>query len=260
MHNVPIEDSLDLHPFQPRDIPSVVEEYVIAAHEAGFREVRLIHGRGKGVQRGIVQAALEKHPLVVSFDDAPESHLGATVAVLELSRGLTLRAFAGSRVSRSPSPESRSRQNIPGHTLHRTRCWYARYRSSRASVCSSHTARVSSASVGRNSEAMFQAEGVASKERDVGDQIAQIDRMPHEPVQPADDTTPRLAGIRPKLRPSDIFPRDDDRSPTAETITVNGSEASAADCRRLQRAAGPGPRAGQQARAVLRSTATAVRA
>ena len=83
MHNVPIENSLDLHPFQPRDIPSVVEEYVIAAHEAGLREVRLIHGRGKGVQRGIVQAVLEKHPLVVEFYDAPESHLGATVAVLK---------------------------------------------------------------------------------------------------------------------------------------------------------------------------------
>ena len=82
MHRVPIEDSLDLHPFQPRDIRSVVEEYLRAAHEAGFREVRLIHGRGQGIQRGIVQAALEKNPLVVRFDDAPESHLGATVAVL----------------------------------------------------------------------------------------------------------------------------------------------------------------------------------
>ena len=81
-HLVPIEDSLDLHAFQPRDIPSVVEEYVRAAHEAGFREVRLIHGRGTGVQRGIVQAALEKHPLVAAFHDAPESHLGATVATL----------------------------------------------------------------------------------------------------------------------------------------------------------------------------------
>jgi DNA-nicking Smr family endonuclease len=81
-HRVPIEGSLDLHAFLPRDIPSVVEEYVRAAHEAGLREVRLIHGRGKGIQRGIVQAVLEKHPLVVSFHDAAESHLGATVAVL----------------------------------------------------------------------------------------------------------------------------------------------------------------------------------
>jgi DNA-nicking Smr family endonuclease len=79
---VPIEDALDLHAFHPHDIKSVVEEYVTAAFEAGFREVRLIHGRGKGVQRGIVQQALERHPLVRAFHDAPESHLGATVAVL----------------------------------------------------------------------------------------------------------------------------------------------------------------------------------
>ena len=81
-HHIPIEDTLDLHAFQPRDIPSVVEEYVTAAHLAGWREVRLVHGRGTGVQRGIVQAALEKHPLVDTFHDAPGSHLGATVAVL----------------------------------------------------------------------------------------------------------------------------------------------------------------------------------
>jgi DNA-nicking Smr family endonuclease len=81
-HLIPIEGTLDLHPFHPRDIPSVVDEYVIAAHEAGIREVRIIHGRGKGIQRGIVQARLEEHPLVVEFYDAPESHLGATVAVL----------------------------------------------------------------------------------------------------------------------------------------------------------------------------------
>ena len=81
-HHLPIEDSIDLHTFHPRDIPSVVEEYVRAAHEAGLREVRLIHGRGKGIQRGIVQHALEVHPLVEEFWDAPETHLGATVARL----------------------------------------------------------------------------------------------------------------------------------------------------------------------------------
>jgi len=90
LRKVPVEDSIDLHTFHPRDIKSVVEEYVNAAHEAGFREVRLIHGRGRGVQRGMVQAALEKHPLVESFDDAPESHLGATVAIL---KGFELRRF-----------------------------------------------------------------------------------------------------------------------------------------------------------------------
>ena len=82
VHRVRIEDTLDLHAFAARDVAAVVEEYVRAAHDAGFREVRLIHGRGIGVQRGIVQAVLERHPLVTSFHDAPESHLGATVAVL----------------------------------------------------------------------------------------------------------------------------------------------------------------------------------
>jgi DNA-nicking Smr family endonuclease len=83
---IPIEDSIDLHAFHPRDITSVVDEYITAAHAAGLREVRLIHGRGKGVQRGIVQQQLERHPLVVTFHDAPEAHLGATVAVLSDTR------------------------------------------------------------------------------------------------------------------------------------------------------------------------------
>jgi DNA-nicking Smr family endonuclease len=82
MHRVPIEPQLDLHSFVPREIPSVVEEYVNAAARAGFREVRLVHGRGRGIQRGIVQAALDRHPRVVAFWDDPDSHLGATVACL----------------------------------------------------------------------------------------------------------------------------------------------------------------------------------
>ena len=81
-HRVPIEDYIDLHTFAPRDVASVVEEYINAAHEAGLREVRVIHGRGKGIQRGIVQQMLERHPLVVEFWDAHETHLGATVARL----------------------------------------------------------------------------------------------------------------------------------------------------------------------------------
>jgi DNA-nicking Smr family endonuclease len=85
-HRIPIEDALDLHTFAPRDIPSVVDEYLRAAHEAGLREVRLIHGRGIGVQRARVQQALRDHPLVQSFHDATESHLGATVASLRAGR------------------------------------------------------------------------------------------------------------------------------------------------------------------------------
>ena len=81
--HVPIEDAIDLHSFAPRDVVSVVDDYLRAAHEKGFREVRLIHGRGKGVQRAAVQRLLEGHELVERFWDAPESHLGATLVVLK---------------------------------------------------------------------------------------------------------------------------------------------------------------------------------
>jgi DNA-nicking Smr family endonuclease len=87
VHRMPIEPELDLHPFAPRDIPSVVEEYVNEAHAAGIREVRLVHGRGRGVQRGIVQSALERHPLVEAFWDDERSSLGATYAVLRTKHG-----------------------------------------------------------------------------------------------------------------------------------------------------------------------------
>jgi dsDNA-specific endonuclease/ATPase MutS2 len=80
--HVPIEAELDLHAFAPRDIASVVEEYVTAAARAGFREVRVVHGRGRGVQRGIVQAALDRHPSVEEFRDDASSHLGATLVRL----------------------------------------------------------------------------------------------------------------------------------------------------------------------------------
>ena len=77
-----IERELDLHAFAPRDIPSVVEEYVDAAAAAGFDRVRLVHGRGRGVQRGIVQSVLDRHSRVVEFWDDPTSSLGATIARL----------------------------------------------------------------------------------------------------------------------------------------------------------------------------------
>jgi len=77
---VPIEDALDLHTFAPRDVLAVVDDYVRAAHEAGLTTVRLIHGRGKGVQRAGIQRLLREHPLVERCWDAPETHLGATLA------------------------------------------------------------------------------------------------------------------------------------------------------------------------------------
>jgi dsDNA-specific endonuclease/ATPase MutS2 len=81
---VPIEHELDLHAFAPRDIAAVVGDYIDAAADAGRREVRIVHGRGRGVQRGIVQAALDRHPRVVEFWDDPNSHLGATIVRLSV--------------------------------------------------------------------------------------------------------------------------------------------------------------------------------
>jgi DNA-nicking Smr family endonuclease len=80
--DLPVDGRLDLHAFHPRDVVSVVEEYVHAAHAKGLRELRIVHGRGRGVQRGMVQAALERHPLVAAFSDDTDSHLGATLVRL----------------------------------------------------------------------------------------------------------------------------------------------------------------------------------
>ena len=82
--HVPLGAELDLHAFAPRDIASVVEEYVTAAARAGLREIRVVHGRGRGVQRGIVQQALDRHPCVEEFSDDTASHLGATLVRLRL--------------------------------------------------------------------------------------------------------------------------------------------------------------------------------
>jgi len=79
---LPIEREIDLHAFAPRDIPSVVQEYIDATADAGLSEVRLVHGRGRGVQRGIVQHTLDRHPRVVEFWDDTAAHLGATIARL----------------------------------------------------------------------------------------------------------------------------------------------------------------------------------
>ena len=84
MHEVPIEDSIDLHTFQPREIHVVVEEYLYQAVQRGFREVRIIHGRGIGVQREIVRSILQKHPSVLSFHDLPDR--GSTTVRLKIGQ------------------------------------------------------------------------------------------------------------------------------------------------------------------------------
>lgn len=80
---LPIEDSIDLHPFAPKDIRFVVEDYLDAAYEKGFREVRLIHGKGIGTQKRIIRTLLEQHRLVASFRDAPGGNWGATIVLLK---------------------------------------------------------------------------------------------------------------------------------------------------------------------------------
>ena len=80
MHEVPIEDFIDLHTFQPREIRIVIEEYLYQAIKRGFREVRLIHGRGIGVQREILHSMLKEHLAVISFHDAADR--GSTYVLL----------------------------------------------------------------------------------------------------------------------------------------------------------------------------------
>jgi DNA-nicking Smr family endonuclease len=81
---IPLTGDLDLHPFSPRDIPSVVEEYVRGCRERGILRLRLAHGRGKGVQRAAVRRVLASLPEVVSFHDATPAAggWGATVVLL----------------------------------------------------------------------------------------------------------------------------------------------------------------------------------
>jgi DNA-nicking Smr family endonuclease len=79
---VPIEDWIDLHAFNPREVGSVVEEYLYQAVLKGLHHVRIVHGRGIGVQRELVHAILRKHPDVMSFSD--QSDRGATLVTLKL--------------------------------------------------------------------------------------------------------------------------------------------------------------------------------
>lgn len=82
--HLPIDGVLDLHMFSPKDAASVVDEYLRACFEKGIYEVRIIHGKGKGVLRRTVHTLLEKHPLVLNFKlDAGPSSWGATLVFLK---------------------------------------------------------------------------------------------------------------------------------------------------------------------------------
>lgn len=84
---IPIEDSFDLHSFDPREAMSALEEYLREAQEAGFAEVRVIHGKGSGVRRAEVRRLLQRRPEVESFRDAPPERggVGATIVFFRKS-------------------------------------------------------------------------------------------------------------------------------------------------------------------------------
>jgi len=81
---IPIQDILDLHTFQPRDVPDLLDEYLAACVEKHIFSVRIVHGKGKGILKKRVQELLEKHPLVSSFRDAPLEAGGWGATLVEL--------------------------------------------------------------------------------------------------------------------------------------------------------------------------------
>ena len=85
---IEITDVFDLHTIPPREVKAVVEEYLYQAHEKGFRVVRIIHGKGIGVQRDTVRRVLAQTPFVTDWTDAPPDAggLGATIVKLEFRR------------------------------------------------------------------------------------------------------------------------------------------------------------------------------
>jgi Smr domain len=81
---IPVEAALDLHAFRPEEVTDVVQTYLAAARDAGLGEVRLIHGRGRGIQRETVRRVLAGSPLVAAFDDAPPERGGWGATLVRL--------------------------------------------------------------------------------------------------------------------------------------------------------------------------------
>ncbi len=81
---IPITDVFDLHTVPPRDVQAIVEEYLSEAHRLGFKALRIVHGRGIGVQREMVRAILARTPFVASFGDAPAEAGGWGATVVNL--------------------------------------------------------------------------------------------------------------------------------------------------------------------------------
>lgn len=88
MIEIPIEDSLDLHTFHPRDVKELVTDWLEEVRSRGMAEVRIIHGKGTGTLRRIVHGVLEKHPAVLDYQLADESRggWGATIVRIRLPK------------------------------------------------------------------------------------------------------------------------------------------------------------------------------
>ncbi|WP_309474754.1 Smr/MutS family protein [Dissulfurirhabdus thermomarina] len=84
---IEVTDVLDLHAFRPAEIPSLVADYLVLAQEKGLVEIRLIHGKGRGVLRRLVRGILDRHPAVLSYRPAPEDAggWGATLVTLRVA-------------------------------------------------------------------------------------------------------------------------------------------------------------------------------
>jgi len=82
---IPIDGTLDLHTFQPKEIPSLLQDYLAACREKGIMQVRIIHGKGKGIQKARVRSLLSRMTWVSGYDDAPLSAggWGATLVYLK---------------------------------------------------------------------------------------------------------------------------------------------------------------------------------
>ena len=85
---IPLSDVFDLHTFAPRDVKDAVEAYLEEAHGRGLTALRIIHGRGIGVQRETVRKVLERTPWVLDYRDAPAEAggWGATIVTLRAAR------------------------------------------------------------------------------------------------------------------------------------------------------------------------------
>ena len=81
-----VGDVLDLHTFSPRDVPSLIPDYIEMCGERGYDQVRIIHGKGRGTLRRIVHAALERHPLVESYELAEPFSGGWGATIVRMRR------------------------------------------------------------------------------------------------------------------------------------------------------------------------------